>query len=393
MTVDNSNILGVTGSAPVQIPSRDDSVGSEIDGLYARIDTATNSLYLLVTGNMEINSNKLNLFFDADSSTSNEGQNPLSGQNVDISFNGLNRMGGDGIDPGVTFEAGFFADFWINYNTFSSNPVQHYLDCARLRTNGPLKTLNGGNLDYGCYSGGSKLDQFPIMFDGPTINAQATNGSIANIYSEYAPQASLDALLAAQAVSPEFPEPQNFVSSTPKIEGTSDQNNIAGVTNASATGAELVTTGVEIRIDLDELGWDGVSDIKVAGWISSNGFDFVSDQVLGGLPAQGNLGEVRQVNFQNIAGVQCVVIPAGGTACEPDLTTGAHPRAPGYGVPNGILNNDDFFYYLAQFAAGNVAVADLTTGAIPGTPGYGVPNGIINNDDFFYYLAIFAAGC
>ncbi|MEZ6234264.1 MAG: GC-type dockerin domain-anchored protein [Phycisphaerales bacterium] len=80
-------------------------------------------------------------------------------------------------------------------------------------------------------------------------------------------------------------------------------------------------------------------------------------------------------------------------ACEPDLTTGAIAGQPGYGVPNGILNNDDFFYYLAQFAAGNLAVADLTTGAIAGQPGYGVPNGILNNDDFFYYLAIFAAGC
>ncbi|MEZ6232764.1 MAG: GC-type dockerin domain-anchored protein [Phycisphaerales bacterium] len=80
-------------------------------------------------------------------------------------------------------------------------------------------------------------------------------------------------------------------------------------------------------------------------------------------------------------------------SCEPDLTTGAIQGQPGYGVPNGVLNNDDFFYYLAQFAAGNLAVADLTTGAIQGQPGYGVPNGILNNDDFFYYLAIFAAGC
>ncbi|MEZ6235815.1 MAG: GC-type dockerin domain-anchored protein [Phycisphaerales bacterium] len=82
-----------------------------------------------------------------------------------------------------------------------------------------------------------------------------------------------------------------------------------------------------------------------------------------------------------------------GGGCEPDLTTGAIAGQPGYGVPNGVLNNDDFFYYLAQFAAGNLAVADLTTGAIAGQPGYGVPNGVLNNDDFFYYLAIFAAGC
>jgi len=38
--------------------------------------------------------------------------------------------------------------------------------------------------------------------------------------------------------------------------------------------------------------------------------------------------------------------------CEPDLTTTAIPGSPGYGIPNGILNNDDFFYYLSLFAAG-----------------------------------------
>jgi hypothetical protein len=79
--------------------------------------------------------------------------------------------------------------------------------------------------------------------------------------------------------------------------------------------------------------------------------------------------------------------------CKPDITTGAISGQPGYGVPNGVVNNDDFFYFLAQFAAGNLAVADVTTGAISGQPGYGVPNGVINNDDFFYFLTLFAAGC
>ena len=84
---------------------------------------------------------------------------------------------------------------------------------------------------------------------------------------------------------------------------------------------------------------------------------------------------------------------ASAASCRPDLTTGAIAGQPGYGVPNGILNTDDFFYYIAQFAAGNLAVCDMTTGAIPGQPGYGVPNGVLNNDDFFFYLAIFSAGC
>ena len=98
-------------------------------------------------------------------------------------------------------------------------------------------------------------------------------------------------------------------------------------------------------------------------------------------------------NLATGADMSFVLVDLPSSSCEPDLTTGAVAGQPGYGVPNGVLNNDDFFYYLAQFAAGNLAVADLTTGAVPGQPGYGVPNGVLNNDDFFYYLAIFAAGC
>ncbi|MEZ6234399.1 MAG: right-handed parallel beta-helix repeat-containing protein [Phycisphaerales bacterium] len=78
--------------------------------------------------------------------------------------------------------------------------------------------------------------------------------------------------------------------------------------------------------------------------------------------------------------------------CVPDLTTTANPFAPGFGEPDGVLNNEDFFYYLLLFANANPE-ADLTTTAIPGTTGYGTPNGVINNDDFFYYLTIFAEGC
>jgi hypothetical protein len=79
--------------------------------------------------------------------------------------------------------------------------------------------------------------------------------------------------------------------------------------------------------------------------------------------------------------------------CGPDLTSTAIAGQTGYGSPNGVVNNDDFFYFLAQFAVGNIAVADLTAGAVAGQPGYGVPNGVLNNDDFFYYLGLFAAGC
>lgn len=79
--------------------------------------------------------------------------------------------------------------------------------------------------------------------------------------------------------------------------------------------------------------------------------------------------------------------------CRPDLTSTANPGAPGYGEPDGTLNSEDFFYYIAQYAQANIPVCDLTTTAIAGAPGYGEPDGLLNSDDFFYYLTLFAAGC
>jgi hypothetical protein len=81
--------------------------------------------------------------------------------------------------------------------------------------------------------------------------------------------------------------------------------------------------------------------------------------------------------------------------CRADLSTGAIPGQPGYGQPDGRVTNDDFFYYLAAFAAGNLGVADLTTtGApLPGTPGHGVPDGRLDTDDFITFLTWFGSMC
>ncbi|MCA9288024.1 MAG: hypothetical protein KDA05_05535 [Phycisphaerales bacterium] len=103
-----------------------------------------------------------------------------------------------------------------------------------------------------------------------------------------------------------------------------------------------------------------------------------------------------------IAGLQfrCVLRTACGEAISnaaplgtvPDMTATANPFLPGFGVPDGIVNNEDFFFYLALFAAGDPR-ADVTTGAIPGLAGFGTPNGMLDSNDFFHYLALFASGC
>ncbi|MEZ6233860.1 MAG: GC-type dockerin domain-anchored protein [Phycisphaerales bacterium] len=110
-----------------------------------------------------------------------------------------------------------------------------------------------------------------------------------------------------------------------------------------------------------------------------------------------NLGALSDaIAIDNITFSQAPIPPG---ACLPDFTSGSLPGQPGYGVPNGILNNDDFFYYLTLFGTNTgcspncPSPPDLTGVAFPGNPSYGVPNGVLNNDDFFYFLTKFAEGC
>ncbi|MFU8828301.1 MAG: hypothetical protein ACNA8P_02600 [Phycisphaerales bacterium] len=105
---------------------------------------------------------------------------------------------------------------------------------------------------------------------------------------------------------------------------TSDQSNVGGVGPFGAgtfefpppdTDPASVTTGFEVAIDLAELGWNGTSPVRLAGWIANSGHNMVSNQVIGGLPAEsGNVGDVTTANFAAIPGNQFVTIPSSGAA-------------------------------------------------------------------------------
>ncbi len=82
-----------------------------------------------------------------------------------------------------------------------------------------------------------------------------------------------------------------------------------------------------------------------------------------------------------------------GEQCPADLTGASDPNDPAYGVPDGTLDAADFFYYLDQFVAGNLAVADLTGSSDPNDPAYGIPDGTLDAADFFFYLDAFVEGC
>lgn len=233
-------------------PSRNLANGSEIDALFGRIQGGT--LYLGVAGNLETNFNKLDLFFDVRSG----GQNRLRGDNPNVDFDGLNRMGDDGSGNGMVFDMGFTSDYFLTY-TNGNNPAEHFLSVAETRT------MGGGN---GTFVGGGVKSAGAIMgmgINGGTIVVDSDNSNIVGVGPFGAPNMS---------------------------------------------DPSMVFTGIEIAIPLSELGWDGVSPILVAGFVNGGGHDFLSNQVIGGLDASiGNLGEPRMVDFNQFAGTQYLVVP------------------------------------------------------------------------------------
>ncbi len=81
------------------------------------------------------------------------------------------------------------------------------------------------------------------------------------------------------------------------------------------------------------------------------------------------------------------------TACDADLSGSSDPSDPAYGTADGIVDSADFFYYLDQFVAGDLAEADLTGSSDPNDPAYGMPDGAIDAADFFYFLDLITRGC
>ncbi len=244
-----------TGFGDSNLGQVDFANGSELDAAYAYVDMTNQILYLFLAGNLESNFNKLEIFFD----TRAGGQNRLRGDNSNVDFNGLNRMGDDGSGNGLTFDADFAADYWIGI-TGGGNPYALYANWAELLPDGggPGYYLGTtGAASNGVLSGGNNPNNIRV-----TINNSNTGG----------------------------------------VE--------AGSGLASGDGS-TVTTGIELAIPFAAIGITGTPIIKISAFINGSGHDFLSNQVLGGIGGGGNLGEPRNVNFANIPGNQyfTVVVP------------------------------------------------------------------------------------
>jgi hypothetical protein len=249
--------------------------GSELDAGYATISGGR--LYMMFTGNHEPNFNKLDVFIDSKAG----GENTLTGTpqtgtpQYDFSpsagFWISQNMGG------LTFDSGFTADYHL-FSRWGSGTSPYEVDFVD-RNGGAPAQVPGSN--------GASANAVGLVAAGTILAGQVGTNN-----------ASATAL-------------------TQNLDFAINDNNAAGVTGstASAAAALAVTTGMEFSVALADLGNPTVgSTIKIAAMINNGDHNYLSNQVLGSLPAgQGNLGgdgggnftgTLGGVNFNQYAGAQ-----------------------------------------------------------------------------------------
>lgn len=248
------------------------SGGGELNAAYATIDGGR--LYLMLTGNIEPNFNKLSLFIDSRPG----GENVLSNQ-LQYDFNNVSQNFG-----GLTFDAGFEADYHL-YSRWGGGAFS--VDVVD-RTNGPAVTGNGAEASVGAGT--------PVQ--SGLINP-GNNGANS---------------VGGRTIT-------GFITQ-PIIFGFNNNNSggvLGGTGAANAAAAIAATTGLELSIALADLGNPGV--IRIHAVYGNGDNNYHSNQTLAGLPAgTGNLGgngaggftgSLSGVNFNNFAGNQyfTIVVP------------------------------------------------------------------------------------
>ncbi len=278
--------------------------GSELDNFHAAIDGGV--LYLFFGGNLESNFNKFELFIDSGIG----GQNSVRGDNADVDFNGLNRLGESAVaaGDGMKFDECFSANFYLT-TTCGGTPTTLYANVAQVLTDG------GG---MGAYLG------------------SGAPGTVAIDNVKYGVKVALN------------------------------NANILGVgpDGGSADGSG-VSTGIEVAIPLSLIGYDAASqqNIKVCAMINGGGHDWVSNQVIGGLGAgSANLAEPRLVNFATIAGLQYAVVVV--DASEPDCPV-VPPSCPADLNGDGVIDGADLATVLSGWGTdgGDTNGDGITDGA------------------------------
>jgi len=283
--------------------------GSEIDQVFAAL--AGDRLFVLVTGNLENNYNKLEVFIDSVPG----GMNQLVGSNLPAQVDpfccpaeppgtgALQQMNG------LRFDAGFEADRYLTF----SNGIHTFGNSLT------TWTLSAFYADLTSGSGGQKSEigfQYnplgiePGLGQGEPID-QFNNGCTG-------PDDT-----ACNPLEHEFAEPVDTVNDPGNARNHRDLANdidfLMAINNSNTQGVVFgtgltggnpqdVLTGIEFSIPLAELGSPS-GPIKIAAFINNGAHTFVSNQFAGEGILQGNLGSnLAAINLASIAGDQLVTV-------------------------------------------------------------------------------------
>jgi hypothetical protein len=254
---DNTNPLGFSNEG-------------ELDAGYAAI--AGGRLYVMLTGNVGANFNKVSVFIDSKTG----GENVLT--NVpQYDFNNVSQNFG-----GLRFDAGFEADYHM-FGRWNGGAFE--IDLADRAGGGSAAVnVNGGAASVGAGTG----VQSGVV--NPGNNGLNSTGSRA-----------LPGFIAS---------PVEFGFNNTNILGV-----VGGTGAANQVAAAAVLTGFEFSVALADIGNPGFGDlIKIHAAYGNGDNNFHSNQTLAGLPAgTGNLGgngaggftgSLSGVNFNNFAGDQ-----------------------------------------------------------------------------------------
>jgi PEP-CTERM motif len=239
------------------------SGGGELDAAYAVADG--DRLYLLLTGNIEPNFNKVSVFIDSKAG----GENVLS-SGPQYDFGNVSQNFG-----GLTFDSGFEADYHVFGRWGGGNFEVDIVD----RAGGTCTNNCGGDFGAASSGGGTPVQSGTIFGNGSGTTS--------------------------------------FLSS-PAAFGFNNNNGagvVGGTGAADQTAAAAVTTGLELSIALADIGNPGVGDvIRIHAAYGNGDNNFHSNQILGGLPAgtnnlggdgSGNFtGNLSGINFNQFAGLQ-----------------------------------------------------------------------------------------
>jgi hypothetical protein len=253
------------------------SSGGELDAGYAF--TTGGRLYVMLTGNIEPNFNKVSVFIDSKAG----GENVLS-SSPQYDFGNVSQNFG-----GLTFDTGFEADYHVFGRWGGGNFEVDIVD----RAGGTCTTNCGGDFGGASVGGGT-----PIQSGTAFGNGTGTT---------------------------------SFLSSP--LEFGFNNNNSAGVVGgtgaANQAAAAAVTTGFEFSVALADIGNPSIGDIiRIHAAYGNGDNNYHSNQILGGLPAgTGNLGgdggggftgNLAGINFNQFAGNQYfelrVTVPEPATA-------------------------------------------------------------------------------